>query len=97
MAVLQAYSRPRDHDRTGGLFEVLQDAAAEAQRDLQLASKSENTCEAVQSGKTREPALSGGLSRVFTNLGQSLSKSEGFFNPKVLVTDSWLRGQDLNL
>jgi hypothetical protein len=76
---------------------ALRDAAAEARRDLRLAAKSECTCEAVQSGKTKEPALSGGLSRVFINVGRSLSASEGFFNPKVLVTDSWLRGQDLNL
>ncbi|GAA1782780.1 hypothetical protein GCM10009712_32570 [Pseudarthrobacter sulfonivorans] len=78
-------------------FEAVRDAAAEVRRDLRFASKSESTGEAVQSGKTKEPALSGGLSRVFTNVGRSLSESEGFFNPKVLVTDSWLRGQDLNL
>lgn len=34
--------------------------------------------------KTREPALLGGPSCVFTNLSQSLNETGGFFNPKAL-------------
>jgi hypothetical protein len=51
----------------------------------------------IEQETTKEPALPGGLSRGLTNFGQSLNQSEGIFQPKVLVKDSWLRGQDLNL
>ena len=57
-------------------------SAAQLQLPLQDAEPQSNQADAVQTLETtKEPALSGGLSRVFTNLGQSLSQTKGLFQP----------------